>query len=167
MTIEDAVRYTVAAYTHRVDTGRIDDLLDLFSPEAVIEIVGAARHEGTEAIAAMFGRGVEHLGRTAETPRIRHHVASQLIEVDSETEARSSCYWTAIVGDLGVQLEIAMGGSERSLKNQESHGLGDCLQFWLFSIAAAIPVSAAFFSSVLARASTRAARCAASPRPCI
>jgi hypothetical protein len=102
VTIEEAVRHTVAAYTHRVDTGRIDDLLRLFSPDAVIEIVGAARHEGTAAIAAMFGRGVEHLGRTAETPRIRHHVASQLIEVDSDTEARSSCYWTAIVGDLGV-----------------------------------------------------------------
>jgi hypothetical protein len=102
MSIEEAVRTTVASYTHRVDTGRIDELLDLFLPDAIVEIVGAARYEGIQAIGTMFGRGVEHLAQSADVARIRHHLASQLIEIDSDSEARSSCYWTAIVGDLGV-----------------------------------------------------------------
>jgi hypothetical protein len=102
MTMEERVRRTVAAYTHLIDRGRIEELLELFEPDATLEIVGQARHEGTEAIGRLFGRGVEHLGATAEVPRIRHHLASQLIDVDSEVDARSSCYWTAIVGDRGV-----------------------------------------------------------------
>jgi hypothetical protein len=101
-TIEERVRHVVASYTHLVDTGRIEQLLELFEPDAVLEIVGQAKHEGREAIGRMFGRGVEHLRTTTDVPRIRHHLASQLVEIDSETDARSWCYWTAIVGDLGV-----------------------------------------------------------------
>lgn len=102
MSTEEAIRRVVQTYVQRVDTGRIDDVIELFTPEGVLEIVGQARHEGHEAIRTMFGRGVEHLANAEEIPRIRHHLTSHLIDLDDATNARSSCYWLAVVGDRGI-----------------------------------------------------------------
>jgi len=102
MSPEESIRHVVAAYAQCVDSGRIDELLALFLSDAVLEIVGQARHEGIDAIRAMFARGAEHLSDSEDVPRIRHHVTSQLIDVENADEARSSCYWLAVVGSQGV-----------------------------------------------------------------
>jgi ketosteroid isomerase-like protein len=102
MSDEEAIRHVVAAYVQRVDTGRIDEVLQLFAPDGVLEIVGQARHEGVGAIRAMFERGVDHLARSESLPRIRHHLTSHLIELDGADAARSNCYWLATVGTAGV-----------------------------------------------------------------
>lgn len=102
MSAEESIRRVVNAYVLRVDAGRIDDVIALFTPDGVLEIVGQARHEGHAAIRAMFERGVEHLASSEATPRIRHHITSHLIEVDGPTDARSTCYWLAVVGAHGV-----------------------------------------------------------------
>lgn len=102
-TIEEHVRRIVATYVHRVDSGRIDDVLELFWPDGVLEIAGKARHEGTDAIRAMFDRGVEHLAAAETVPRIRHHLTSHLIEPDPDgVTVRSSVYWLAVVGSSGI-----------------------------------------------------------------
>jgi hypothetical protein len=63
----------------------------LFLPDGVLEIAGQARHEGRDAIRAMFDRGVQHLASTEATPRIRYHLTSDLIELEDNAAARSSC----------------------------------------------------------------------------
>lgn len=99
---EESIRRVVATYVHRVDSGRIDDVVALFLPDGVLEIAGQARHEGHAAIRAMFARGVQHLAASEARPRIRHHLTSHLIEFDDDLSARSSCYWLAVVGDGGI-----------------------------------------------------------------
>ncbi len=102
MSSEEAVRRVVATYVHRIDAGRVDDVVALFLPDGVLEVAGQARHEGQDAIRAMFGRGVAHLASNASVPSIRHHLTSHLIEIDDEHHARSWCYWLAVVGDAGI-----------------------------------------------------------------
>jgi hypothetical protein len=99
---EEAIRRLVATYVHRVDTGRIDDVIGLFVPDGVLEIVRQAVHTGQDEIRAMFARGVEHLAANEAVPRIRHHLTSHLIELESSEVARSSVYWLAVVGDAGI-----------------------------------------------------------------
>lgn len=102
MSDEEAIRRVIATYVHRVDTGRVDDVVALFAPDGVLEIAGRSRHEGHDAIRAMFARGVAHLAAHETVPRIRHHLTSHLVELDGPTRARSSCYWLAVVGDAGI-----------------------------------------------------------------
>lgn len=102
MSAEEAIRRVVATYVHRVDTGRIEDVVALFTPDGVLEIAGQTRHEGHDAIRAMFGRGVEHLAASEAVPRIRHHLTGHLIDLDGDDTAKSSCYWLAVVGDGGI-----------------------------------------------------------------
>jgi ketosteroid isomerase-like protein len=44
------VHATIAAYTHALDAGRTDDIVELFLPDGVAEIVGFGSFEGHDAI---------------------------------------------------------------------------------------------------------------------
>jgi hypothetical protein len=64
------VRDLVARYNANADTGRFDQAVELFAPDAVLEI-GDARHEGREGIRALF--------------------------VDTASTARSRCYYVVLL----------------------------------------------------------------------
>jgi 3-phenylpropionate/cinnamic acid dioxygenase small subunit len=97
----ERIRETIAAYAHRVDGGRFDELVDLFAPDGVLEVEGEPAHHGREAIRA-FVTGTGHdLAAGTGAPRIRHHVSNVVVELDGSDRARARCYFLAVT-DRGV-----------------------------------------------------------------
>ena len=98
----ESVRDLVARYNANADTGRFDEAVELFAPDAVLEI-GAARHEGRDGIRALFAGTRETVAaHSGGAPRyLRHYTATLQIDVTSATTARSRCYY-AVLLDHGL-----------------------------------------------------------------
>lgn len=52
------VHAAIAAYAQALDAGRTDDIVELFCPDGVVDIVGSATFEGHDAIRAGYARWV-------------------------------------------------------------------------------------------------------------
>lgn len=96
----EAIRHTIASYTHAADRGRFDDLVALFATDGVLEVhgVGGARAEGRDAIAQFFTGVNTDVVESAPPGRMQHHVSSVWIDVTSESAARASSYFTVFTG---------------------------------------------------------------------
>jgi ketosteroid isomerase-like protein len=85
-----AVQRTILDYVYSVDRGRMDDLLDLFTSDAIIE-TGGTEHRGRAAIASLF----EETGKTladGAASRIAHHVTVVHVDVDGDTASALSYF---------------------------------------------------------------------------
>jgi uncharacterized protein (TIGR02246 family) len=92
----EAIRETIASYAHHADSGRFEELADLFAPDGVLEVRGEPPIAGREAIRAFLtGVGVS-LADASDVPIIRHHVSNVTIELIGPDEARGACYFLAI-----------------------------------------------------------------------
>jgi uncharacterized protein (TIGR02246 family) len=89
-----AVRDTIDRYAQCVDRGRIDDLLELFTADAVLE-TGGEQHRGRDGIRALFARTRESL-RSQTTTRIAHHVSSVMIDFADAERAEARSYFLAV-----------------------------------------------------------------------
>jgi hypothetical protein len=109
----ESIRDCIARYNANGDSGRIDEMVEVFAPDGVMETAGQ-RYEGRAAIHA-FMSSVVTAGRTdppsqpvdPATPRtpteewiargrapfIRHFTATTQIDVLSETAARARSYY--------------------------------------------------------------------------
>jgi len=70
--VAEGVRATLAAYTHALDDGRVDDVVATFAPDGVIELPGMGTHRGHDELRAAY---------TSWTPRRpqRHLVLNTLV----------------------------------------------------------------------------------------
>src|SRR3954469_18179370 len=96
----EAIRHTIASYTHFADRGKFDLVAELFASDGVLDIegIGGARAAGRDAIRAFFGDVNSHVVSMAPPGRMQHHVASMRIDVTSPTAATSSAYFTVMTG---------------------------------------------------------------------
>lgn len=90
------IRETIARYAHLVDRGRIDELLELFTPDGVLEANDLPPARGREAIRAFLTGTKDRLAAASTRPWIRHHVSSVEIRVESPTAAMADSYFLAI-----------------------------------------------------------------------
>lgn len=97
----EQIRDTIARYAHCVDGGRFDELVELFVPDGVLEVVGEPPQRGRDAIKAFVAGVGRDLGAATATPRIGHHVGNVVIELDGKQRARTRCYFLAVT-DHGV-----------------------------------------------------------------
>jgi uncharacterized protein (TIGR02246 family) len=77
------VQSAVAAYAQALDTGRIDDLAELFCPDGVAEIAGHGTFVGRDAIRETFS------GFVPKRPQL-HLVSNTLITSWSDDEATAT-----------------------------------------------------------------------------
>lgn len=93
----ESIRDLVARYTWAGDRGRIGELIDLFTPDGVLD-VGAhgGRWEGREAIAAGLAEVVERGG--ASPGPVHHHVASVGISDLTTERATVRSYYAVHTG---------------------------------------------------------------------
>jgi hypothetical protein len=95
----EAVRDLVARYNANADTGRFEQVVELFTEDAVIELPDE-RIEGRAAIEAMF-RGVQSTVLAAtpagRPPYLRHFTATQQIDVEGAERATSRCYFLVLM----------------------------------------------------------------------
>ncbi len=95
----EAVRDLVARYNANADSGRFDEVVELFMPDAVLELPDEV-HEGRAAIAAMFASVRDRVIASAPTgvkPHLRHYTSTLQIDVDDPAHARSRCYFAVLM----------------------------------------------------------------------
>lgn len=96
------IRDLVARYNSTADTGRFDETIALFAPDAVLEL-GGNRYEGAEAIRSVFTGTRDRVATHAkDAPRYLRHCTSTLqIDLTSPTTATGRCYFFVIM-DRGL-----------------------------------------------------------------
>jgi len=100
----EAMRETMARYNQAGDRGRIDEVVQCFTPDGVLAVAGEPPVEGREAIAA-FMRGVVDISRKAvdEGKRrrglMRHHVSSVLVERTGPASGAARSYFLVLTED--------------------------------------------------------------------
>jgi ketosteroid isomerase-like protein len=97
----EAIHDTIARYPHYVDGGDLDELVDLFTDDGVLEITGEGAYQGRAAIRGFVAEVGGDLAAASAGPRIRHHVTSVVIQLEGQDRARAACYFLAVT-DAGV-----------------------------------------------------------------
>jgi uncharacterized protein (TIGR02246 family) len=95
----EAIRDLIARYNANADSGRFDQVVELFAPDAAIELPGEV-HEGRVAIDAMFRSVRERVmeATPAElTPHLRHFTSTLQIDLEDADHARSRCYFAVLM----------------------------------------------------------------------
>ena len=92
----EAIRETIGRYAHAADSGRFDELVELFAADGVLEVYGEPPLAGRDAIRAFLQGASASLADASTVPLIRHHNTSITIEVVNHDEARAACYFLAI-----------------------------------------------------------------------
>jgi uncharacterized protein (TIGR02246 family) len=96
----EAIRDLVARYNAFGDSGRLEELSELFCPDAELEVEGRAQR-GRPAIRALFERAAEEARAGTGARRIRHHVSTHTIDVLADDRARGRCYYLVLT-DTGL-----------------------------------------------------------------
>ena len=103
LSAREEIRTLVAAYNTNGDAGRLDQMLAVFTDDAVMEIEGD-QTVGKEAIRAfMTAAGHDFVAYVKATgaPRaarvVQHFTSAVLIELTSPTEAHGDLYYQAIM----------------------------------------------------------------------
>lgn len=96
----EAIRELVARYTHLGDGGRIEQMTELFAPDAVLDVAGTGTFTGRDAMAGFFGGLADGTVADPAVTYIRHHVANLTITFDGPEHASGAAYWL-VVNDNG------------------------------------------------------------------
>jgi len=81
--VAEAVRATIAAYTHALDDGRTDDVVATFCDDGVCDIPGMGTHAGRDALRVAYARWVPRRPQ-------RHLVLNTLVTNWSDTDAAAT-----------------------------------------------------------------------------
>jgi 3-phenylpropionate/cinnamic acid dioxygenase small subunit len=92
----EQIRELVASYAHLADTGRFDELLELFAEDGVLKGGDAPEARGREAIRRFLTGTGSSLREATSAPLIRHHVSNLRIEVDGPDAARGAAYFFVV-----------------------------------------------------------------------
>src|SRR4051794_4084214 len=92
VTDEEAIRDVIARYNLYGDSGRVDEMLELFVDDATLTVDGTA-YVGRPAIRGLFEAAV---GPTPQ--RIRHHTSTHVIDVDGD-RAAARCYFQVLTSE--------------------------------------------------------------------
>lgn len=90
------IRDLVVRYNANGDSGRFDEVMGLFAPDASMEVDGN-RHDGLEAIRSVFTTARDDLTEGAVPSYLRHFTATLQIDLTSPTTARSRCYFEVLM----------------------------------------------------------------------
>ncbi|MEM7139794.1 MAG: nuclear transport factor 2 family protein [Actinomycetota bacterium] len=101
----EAIRDLVARYNANGDSGRFPQVLELFTPEAVMHIPSGS-HRGLAEIEAMFTNAARKTGDRSADPGaaaafIRHFTATLQIDLAGPDDATSRCYYQVLT-DRGL-----------------------------------------------------------------
>ena len=93
----ESIRDLVARYNANADSGRFDQVLECFAPDAVMELDGRP-YRGRDEIRTIFTGAAEMVTRGAEPIIVRHHTSTLQIDVARPGEASSRCYYQVLSG---------------------------------------------------------------------
>jgi ketosteroid isomerase-like protein len=93
----ESVRDLVARYNANADSGRFDQVLECFAPDAVMELDGRP-YRGREEIRTIFTGVSEVVRREPEPIIVRHHTSTLQIDVAGPEDVSSRCYYQVLSG---------------------------------------------------------------------
>jgi hypothetical protein len=93
----ESIRDLVARYNANGDSGRFDQVLECFAPDAVMEIDGTA-YRGVKEIRTIFTDAAESGRQWPEPVVMRHNTSTLQIDVLERTRATSRCYYQVLTG---------------------------------------------------------------------
>jgi hypothetical protein len=99
----EAIRDLVSRYNSYGDSGRFEQLDELFAPDAAMEVNSTgepALYEGRDALMKIFPGARDRIaaGPGASTPGfVRHYTATHQIDLVDATHATGRCYFAVIV----------------------------------------------------------------------
>ncbi|MCX4704538.1 nuclear transport factor 2 family protein [Streptomyces sp. NBC_01373] len=106
------VQAAIAAYAQALDTNRVDDLAELFTPDGVSEIAGMATFEGRDAIRQGYA------GFASTQPQL-HLVANTVVTSCTEDEATAVSNLAFFQrGDSGWAVQL-VGRYDDTLRRQD------------------------------------------------
>jgi uncharacterized protein (TIGR02246 family) len=92
----EAIRDLVARYNSYGDSGLFDRMLELFAPDASLEVDGVP-HEGHAAIRAVFTGVRDHTSKGRPGPAyLRHCTSTHQIDLVDESTATGRCYFLVL-----------------------------------------------------------------------
>ena len=91
----EAIRDLVARYNANGDSGRFEQVLDLFAPDAVL-IADGVEHVGLDGIRRMFESAAAAFADWPGDPVLRHFTATLQIDVDGDS-ATGRCYYGVVM----------------------------------------------------------------------
>ncbi|MGD0392816.1 MAG: nuclear transport factor 2 family protein [Acidimicrobiales bacterium] len=98
--VAEGVRTAIAVYTHALDDGRTDDVVDTFCPDGGVEIPGMGTHRGRQALHDAYSRW------EPKRPQ-RHLVLNTVVAEWSETEATAiSDVVFCLLGESGWSIQL-------------------------------------------------------------
>ena len=92
----EIIRSTINRYAHCADSGRFDDLVNLFAVDGVLEIAGRDPIAGRDAIRAFLTSTKASMAANATRPFIRHNVTSIDLTVADRDHASARSYFFVI-----------------------------------------------------------------------
>ncbi|MGD0393109.1 MAG: nuclear transport factor 2 family protein [Acidimicrobiales bacterium] len=91
----ESIRDLVARYNANADSGRFDQVLECFAPDAVMELDGRP-YRGHEEIRSIFTGAAEMARRGPGPVIVRHHTSTLQIDVAGPDAATSRCYYQVL-----------------------------------------------------------------------
>jgi hypothetical protein len=91
----ESIRDLVARYNANGDSGRFAEVLECFTPDAVMELDGRV-YRGRQEILTIFTDAAVAVRRWPETVTMRHHTSTLQIDVVGPNEASSRCYYQVL-----------------------------------------------------------------------
>jgi ketosteroid isomerase-like protein len=91
----ESIRDLVARYNANADSGRFDQVLACFAPDAVMELDGTA-YRGHDEIRSIFTGAADMARRGPDPVLVRHHTSTLQIDVAGPHEASSRCYYQVL-----------------------------------------------------------------------
>lgn len=89
----ESIRDLVARYNANGDSGRYDHVIELFAPDAVMEIVGEAPKVGHDEIRTIFTGAAGRADWGDRPVYLRHMTGTHQIDVIDESHATGRCYY--------------------------------------------------------------------------
>ena len=101
----ESIRDLVTRYNSNGDTGRVPQVIELFAPDATMDLLsgdgGVQTYRGPDEIATIFTGARDRFSSAADArgePRyLRHCVFTHQIDFDDQTHARGRCYYQVLM----------------------------------------------------------------------
>ena len=93
LVVRESIRDIVARYNCNGDSGRIDAMMSLFSPDAVLTVPGRDPQVGHDAIRDFFTAVAEPEDNGFVLQSLHHHTATHQIDVIDKQSAKGRSYF--------------------------------------------------------------------------
>ena len=112
--VAEGVRTAIAVYTHALDDGRTDDVVDTFCPDGGVEIPGMGTHRGRDALHGAYSKW------EPKRPQ-RHLVVNTAVAEWNDTEATAiSDVVFLLLGESGWSIQLV--GRYRDILHNDGDG---------------------------------------------